>query len=381
MGLTIRNAEKLGLHRDGLVLGLSPLETEERRRVWWQLQHVDLCLGVWGCMTPITLMADWDSKVPSNIEDEDIYTPSTEMPKERKGLTSISYCRFTWWILDKQRRIFQAKQGRFALSWQLNDSLSPELKEDVITQLEDGLNQEFLQYCDPLKPLDTLLQLVARALIVGMRMRVLHASVFGADLQEASEQDRLSLTAMAMQCLKYGIACHSQPSLKQLEWYTKGFFSWHACKSLLVHQIAKLTSSVMFVLVEAARENDVSKAQEMWDLLASVYTCNVSLHDLEEDRRRLHAAELVVAAWKAWQNKFGIGQYTPPQFVVDLESGLASHRTRVGQEITSGSVVQRGPRTSFAPITPESFLTAEDMSGTFDLDFQDIDWSFWNSMD
>lgn len=231
MGLTVRNAEKLGLHRDGTVLGLSPVEIEERRRVWWQLQHVDLCLGIWGCMTPITLMADWDSKVPSNIEDEDISPSSTEMPKERKGLTSMSYCRFTWWVLDKQRRIFQAKQGRFALSWQLNDSLSPELKEDVITQLEDGLNQEFLQYCDPLKPLDTLLQLVARALIVGMRMRVLHASAYGGDTQQASEQDRSTLTATAMQCLKYGIAVHSQQLLKKLEWYTKGFFSWHACKS------------------------------------------------------------------------------------------------------------------------------------------------------
>jgi hypothetical protein len=382
MGLTIRNAEKLGLHRDGVVLGLSPLETEERRRVWWQLQHVDLCLAIWGGMTPMTLMADWDTKIPSNIEDNDTSPDLTEMPMERKGLTSISYCRFTWWVLDQQRRIFQAKQGRFALSWQLNESLSPELKEDVISQLEDSVNQEFLRYCDPLNPLDTLLQLVARALIHGMRLRVLHASTYGGDRRPVSEQHRVTLLQTAMQCMKYNIAVHSLQSLKQLEWYTKGFFSWHACKSSTMYHNAKLTLSVMFVPVEASREIDITKAQETWDLLASVYACNMSLLDLEEDRRKLHAAELVVAAWKTWQNKFAVErQLAPPQFVVDLQRELASHRARVNQEILSEAALQRSTQKSVVPITPESYMTEEDMNNTFDLDFQDIDWSFWNSME
>lgn len=44
MGVVIRNAERGGLHRDGSILGLSPYETERRRRVWWQLQHLDIAL-------------------------------------------------------------------------------------------------------------------------------------------------------------------------------------------------------------------------------------------------------------------------------------------------------------------------------------------------
>lgn len=230
MGLTVRNAEKLGLHRDGSMLGLPPVETEERRRVWWQLQHVDLVLAIWGGMTPLTLTADWDAKIPSNIEDDDIKPGFKEMPKERKGITSMSHCRFTYWVLDQQRRILQAKQGRFTLSWQMNKSLSPESKEDVISQLEDSLNREFLQYCDPLRPLDTLLQLVARALILGFRMRTLHASAYG-EGRQATEQQREALLEASMRCLKYSIAVHSQQSLKHFEWYTKGFFSWHACES------------------------------------------------------------------------------------------------------------------------------------------------------
>lgn len=36
-GIASRIAERMGLHRDGTTLGLSPLRSEERRRIWWQV--------------------------------------------------------------------------------------------------------------------------------------------------------------------------------------------------------------------------------------------------------------------------------------------------------------------------------------------------------
>lgn len=37
IGFAVRLAQLVGVHRDGLCLGLSPFETELRRRVWWNL--------------------------------------------------------------------------------------------------------------------------------------------------------------------------------------------------------------------------------------------------------------------------------------------------------------------------------------------------------
>jgi hypothetical protein len=31
----------MGMHLDGILLGLSPFETEIRRRIWWQLRMYD----------------------------------------------------------------------------------------------------------------------------------------------------------------------------------------------------------------------------------------------------------------------------------------------------------------------------------------------------
>lgn len=36
-GLLLRMAHSLGIHRDGLQFGLSPFDTEMRRRLWWQI--------------------------------------------------------------------------------------------------------------------------------------------------------------------------------------------------------------------------------------------------------------------------------------------------------------------------------------------------------
>jgi len=37
-GIAILVAEGMGMHIDGALLGLSPFETEIRRRIWWQLR-------------------------------------------------------------------------------------------------------------------------------------------------------------------------------------------------------------------------------------------------------------------------------------------------------------------------------------------------------
>jgi hypothetical protein len=226
MGMTVRNAEKLGLHRDGIVLGLLPIEIEDRRRVWWQLQHLDLALAVRIGLTPMTLAANWDVKLPSNIEDTDITATSTTLPMDRKGLTSMSYCLFTYWVLERQRQTFLPKHGRFELSWQTNASLSKTLKDEMVAQLEDGINKKFLQYCDPIKPLDILLQLFARLFITSTQLRILHARACA----QGGQEERKALLTASAQTLRYNIAIQNQPVLAEFRWLTRTWFTWQACK-------------------------------------------------------------------------------------------------------------------------------------------------------
>ncbi len=128
----------------------------------------------------------------------------------------------------------------------------------------------------------------------------------------------------------------------------------------------------MCVLVEASHEDDQSKIQETWDLLADLYAANSTLSQLSEDRRRHHAADIVVAAWKARQHKLGSDRISEtPAFVADLEAQLLHLHA---QPATSPDA---GP----TRLDPEIHPPEHDFAATFDLDLTDIDWDFWSTVD
>ncbi|KAK5065412.1 hypothetical protein LTR84_001250 [Exophiala bonariae] len=355
MGLILRNSEKLGIHRDGTFLGLSPASTEERRRLWWQLQHFDLGLAVMTGVTSLTLMADWDAKLPLNIEDDDLYPDMGEAPRERQGLTSMSYCLYTYWVIQRQRAFFKSIQGRFELSWQSKESLPEVSKEMLIEQLEEGLNTKFLQFCDPIKPVEVLLQLSARSLICMLQLRTLYTLLPN---EQMSLERREKLVTASMRSLEYNIASHSHPIIRPFQWWVKGMFPWH---------------SLVCILIEASRQDDPSKVQQLWELLARVYDANTSLYQLSEDRRRLHAAELVLSASKTRQMKPSPNNCPQtPEFVIKLEAQVAGLAGKAAAESTT-------PSPNIVRDLSTEFPTFEN-AVPFDLDFQDVDWGFWESI-
>ncbi|KAJ2972243.1 hypothetical protein NUW58_g9226 [Xylaria curta] len=90
-GVTIRVAQKMGLHRDGELLGLSPFETEMRRRIWWQIILIDTVYALMSGLGQSFLPRSWDTKQPNNIHDADLYPTMTTL-QPRNGPTDMIYC-------------------------------------------------------------------------------------------------------------------------------------------------------------------------------------------------------------------------------------------------------------------------------------------------
>ncbi len=82
-GALIRTATSMGYHRDLPAAGLSPFETEMRRRAWSLCVQLDLLvsfhLGI-----PSSLPYSWDAKPPLNLHDSDFDENSAELPAERR---------------------------------------------------------------------------------------------------------------------------------------------------------------------------------------------------------------------------------------------------------------------------------------------------------
>ncbi|KAI1195800.1 fungal-specific transcription factor domain-containing protein [Nemania serpens] len=91
-GVALRIGQRMGLHQDGERLGLSPFETEMRRRLWWQLVIQDAHFALGAGLGHSLLPRDSHTLGPRNLNDADIYPAATEPFPDREGPTEMVLC-------------------------------------------------------------------------------------------------------------------------------------------------------------------------------------------------------------------------------------------------------------------------------------------------
>ncbi|KAI0390916.1 fungal-specific transcription factor domain-containing protein [Xylariaceae sp. FL0594] len=90
-GMIIRMAQKMGYHRDGEKLELSPFETEMRRRLWWHILVQDSQNAMLSGMSQSWCPTNWGTKLPLNVDDSDMLPDSAEPLVPRDGPTDMAF--------------------------------------------------------------------------------------------------------------------------------------------------------------------------------------------------------------------------------------------------------------------------------------------------
>ncbi|KAK4122144.1 hypothetical protein N657DRAFT_492261 [Parathielavia appendiculata] len=158
-GIVIRIAQKMGLHRDGEALGLSPFECEMRRRLWWQIIMVDARYAILSGLSPSLLPTNSNTKAPKNVNDADIFPNATEPIVEREGPTEMIFCLLTY-KFAKFLTDMPGFEGMILLQeGQADDSATDvgdlPTQEQVaayrraVGRLREELLEVFDKYCDP----------------------------------------------------------------------------------------------------------------------------------------------------------------------------------------------------------------------------------------
>lgn len=81
----------MGLHRDGESLGLTPFETEMRRRLWWRILLLDAMYALMSGLGHSLLPRSWDTKPPLNVNDSDLY-PTMTFIQPKDSPTDMIFC-------------------------------------------------------------------------------------------------------------------------------------------------------------------------------------------------------------------------------------------------------------------------------------------------
>lgn len=230
-GIAIRIAERMGLHHDGDMVGIPVLRSEERRRMWWQLQHMDISLAQLVGTLTMTIDADWDTKPPSNLEDGDLSANLQALPPSRRGLTSMSICLWRYEILNKQR-LARKQQGEDLpnLMWMLSPHVPLADKVAFIDNVEKALGEQFLQHCEPLEPQHVYIQIGVRSFIAAAHKLIRQPALVNAKISEMSSREREDMLAICTKWFEYYILGETAESLRCFRWYSGNFFQWASCE-------------------------------------------------------------------------------------------------------------------------------------------------------
>ena len=121
------------------------------------------------------------------------------------------------------------------------------------------------------------------------------------------------------------------------------------------------------LLVDLPQLNEVGRVKAAWVLLGDLYEAAEFLNDFALDQRRLRAAELVVAAWKACASKSVVDGMQKPAFITLLESLVSQAMTTDGAP----------PESEIIDHAADGAVTEQTFSELLNLDFANIEWFYW----
>ncbi|KAI1658937.1 putative C6 transcription factor [Daldinia decipiens] len=353
-GVAIRLARKMGLHRDGSLLGLSPFEAEMRRRLWWHLVHVDFRLAdILGTRPSLDLVSK-DTKLPLNVNDEDLDPSMVDLPPERNGITSISFCLIRCEILKAMERFVSVSTN--GLHWEaLRGSDVPLAEKDrIIDQIEDHLETKYLRYCDPLSSLHTFVSIMVRSSIGKMRV-FSHSPRSSANRPiKMPQSERNIVFANCMKLLEYLTVLHGGPNnMEKYMWQFGTSYLW---------------GTMLYVLIETRNRKKGPEVDRTWQLIGEVYSHYPPMFEESAGpvfaaigKWTLHVWNECAAALKAE------GQPEPPM-------PRYIERIRRCREMSSEPLFKpKGPAVDYEPIASNSFDYTRTQPQEYEGHFTDLE--------
>ncbi|KAF1816509.1 hypothetical protein P152DRAFT_428643 [Eremomyces bilateralis CBS 781.70] len=232
VGLIVRMAQSLGLHRDGTHFNLKPFEIEMRRRLWWQTCILDIRAAEdHGCDPTITEHM-YDTKCPLNINDSDLHPDMTSFPDERIGCTDMTFSIIRIEITRMFRRLhfIPANLKRCP---RIYSGIALEKREQWITELHQNLEDRYLQHCDMSIPLHWVIATVSRLTIAKMWLIAYHPfqRLDGGKSLPQATKDKLFVTSL--ENVEYALLLEKEERTRKWGWLFTTYMQWHAIAYLL----------------------------------------------------------------------------------------------------------------------------------------------------
>ncbi|KAK3326605.1 fungal-specific transcription factor domain-containing protein [Apodospora peruviana] len=289
-GVVIRIAQKMGLHRDGEILGLGPFDSEMRRRLWWQIIMVDARYAMLSGLSHSLLPRSWDTKPPKNLNDADIHPSASEPFQDREGPTEMIFCLMT----NKFAQFLVNSPGLEAmiLATELEgSSFGPEGPSDgqllECRKTVENLGKELLElldrYCDPTAGPVHEMAIEMRTHLLKKVTELITPSKLQPDWEPSPRSKQDNAFKIAVGSLEHNESNYISAKDRGFIWFSLAHFQL----DVFLYMAGQLCHRTDGPLVERA-----------WKQVGVVFTFHPELLDVSTNKTYQTLAIFILKAWK-----------------------------------------------------------------------------------
>lgn len=383
-GTVIRIAQKMGYHRDGELLKLTPFETEMRRRIWWQIIHHDAKLAIMSGLNHTFVHDLYDTKQPLNLSDTDLYPGSMEPVHARDGPTEMAFSLITN-RLSRFMTIDTTINGLEAAI--LADDCPAENHHDKEQQAQVPLVEKYRRlfreleidllaiehrYCDPSAGNAHAAALAIRPLLVSkfheMIVPMREQSEWGTEIFGPRD----NLFKIVLMNNEHNTDLYEQFASLGFLWYVKIHFQLDVF-AVLTGQLCKRPTG--------------SLSDRAWSIVGKIYRWQTELYDVSQ-KQYAAQAQYTLKAWKARERAFAVNglHLEVPDFICRLRELVPSSQDSRASTQASMSPPPLGPDQQQHPQQqtqgqqPQQPMTDMDQFLGGYLDMSALNWDMWGGM-
>ncbi|KAH8692070.1 fungal-specific transcription factor domain-containing protein [Talaromyces proteolyticus] len=229
IGIAVRIATRLGLHRDGAKFGLPPFEVEQRRRLWWQIVTLDKRIAeITGSTTTALSSTGIDCRLPLRVNDMALHPNTKQSPSPDSEATEMifSLTRFEITIASSANGIglrpaitnkFQQMYSSTSSSTHASTPRSSHAVCDGVDKYCAYMESMYVQKCDSDIAIQSFTLMMTRMSLCNFRLIEFMLRGNLSTNLDGHERDKLLLCAI--QILEYDNVIHTNENLRGFLWY------------------------------------------------------------------------------------------------------------------------------------------------------------------
>ncbi|GLB02902.1 hypothetical protein AtubIFM57258_006370 [Aspergillus tubingensis] len=315
--LVLRLAQGLGLHRDGTNFGLKPYETEMRRRLWWHICLLDIRAAEDHGSDAQIHERLYDTRLPLNINDEDITPDMKEPPKERVGWTEMTFCLIRCDITVAVRRVSYTCPNAPFIS--ATRQLNPDNCSKVIRAINDRIEDRYIKHCDMNIPIQWVCATIGRLILTKLWLVIHHPMTRPERGLTLSHANRESLFATSVEVAEFQRLLDGDVKTYKWSWLFATNMQWHAIafvlSELCVRPLSPLTDRAwkcVSTLYTEWIKNSKQRKGMLWRPLSRLMKRATAFRAKQEEMRAQMSSGIIAAHDVTAPNCPGISIIQPP---------------------------------------------------------------------